>query len=156
MAVWLDITLYMGWNKMEDYQERVIAERKELGEKIQKLTAFITSDKILTVKGDELHLLRKQLEAMLEYDRVLAMRVLDFRGPEIGSSGDVCPGTTPVATGTIARTRPAHTTSEEVCDQLAHAAHAACNAGIHYNHKPGECANYQSGDHSAEESFVLI
>jgi len=66
--------------KMKDYQKRVLTEQKELSNKIINLTVFITDfDK--TKKLDELdfNLLNKQLEIMLEYHRVLQMRVVNFK-----------------------------------------------------------------------------
>ena len=61
---------------MEAYIERMVEEKRELDERIQKLVAFRYSD-----KGDELlnekqmMLLDEQLNAMEHYHRILAARI---------------------------------------------------------------------------------
>ena len=64
---------------MKEYQARVVIERKELGEKINKLTAFISSEEILNVDESEAFLLLRQLETMTEYHKVLLMRLKEFQ-----------------------------------------------------------------------------
>jgi hypothetical protein len=67
-------------NQMEDYQERVLVEQKELGEKIVKLTTFITDfNKVKVLDEQEWKYLNAQLEAMLEYNLVLMMRIRNFK-----------------------------------------------------------------------------
>ena len=64
---------------MEAYQERVITEQKELAEKIVKLTTFITDqEKVLALSDFEWMILYEQLEAMLEYHKVLIVRIIKF------------------------------------------------------------------------------
>lgn len=64
---------------MEAYQERVITEQKELAEKIVKLTTFITDqEKVLALSDFEWMILCEQLEAMLEYHKVLIVRIIKF------------------------------------------------------------------------------
>lgn len=65
---------------MEDYQERVIIEQKELGEKIVKLVSFLTSHaKVRVLNEQDWKYLNAQLEAMLEYNLVLQMRIRNFK-----------------------------------------------------------------------------
>ena len=64
---------------MEAYQERVITEQKELAEKIVKLTTFITDqEKVLALSDFEWMILCEQLEVMLEYHKVLIVRIIKF------------------------------------------------------------------------------
>ena len=61
---------------MEDYQERVLIEQKELSEKIVKLTTFITDwKKAELLDCYAFDLLNRQLESMTDYHRILIMRL---------------------------------------------------------------------------------
>ena len=65
---------------MEDYQERVIVEQKELSEKIVNLTIFLTSyEKVKVLNEQDWNYLNAQLDAMLEYNLVLQMRIRNFK-----------------------------------------------------------------------------
>lgn len=65
---------------MESYQERVITEQKELAEKIVKLTSFITEqEKVSLVDAFEWDYLCRQLEVMIEYNRILIIRIAKFK-----------------------------------------------------------------------------
>lgn len=68
---------------MKGYQERVLTEQEELSAKIISLTIFITDfTKIKSLNENEYNLLRRQLEGMFEYERILQMRILLFKGNE--------------------------------------------------------------------------
>ena len=63
---------------MEAYQERVVAEKKELDEKISKLEAFIQSYRFVDISEDDQDLLPRQLKAMREYASILGERIFGF------------------------------------------------------------------------------
>ena len=64
---------------MEDYQERVLVEQKELGEKIVKLIKFLTDyEKVKLLDDNDRCCLQIQLEAMLDYHEILVMRLDSF------------------------------------------------------------------------------
>mgnify|MGYP001497720763 CR=1 FL=1 len=63
---------------MQAYQERVVLEKKELDEKIGKLSPFIGSEKFLSVKEDEANRLRNQLSIMIDYSNILGERIANF------------------------------------------------------------------------------
>lgn len=64
---------------MEDYQERVIEEQKELTDKIVKLKRFILeSTRFETLSGMEQEDLKDQLYWMDKYSMVLAQRICRF------------------------------------------------------------------------------
>ena len=62
------------------HQQRVIEEKRELDEKIQKLTAFIYSEKFVSIVSDDGERLRlqQQDEVMRQYSRVLCNRIALF------------------------------------------------------------------------------
>ena len=64
---------------MEEYQKRVVAEKEELDKKISKLTAFISSKRITTVRITEQQRLREQREIMEKYSSILAERIMCFK-----------------------------------------------------------------------------
>ncbi len=64
---------------MEPWQERVVVEREELEEKIQKLEAFIRSPGYASVLHDERYRLHQQMFYMGEYSRILADRIAVFK-----------------------------------------------------------------------------
>jgi crAss001_48 related protein len=66
---------------MEPYQERVIEEKKELDEKIEKLAAFIESDAFISVSTREKVRLHRQEVLMQLYSKVLADRIEAFSFP---------------------------------------------------------------------------
>jgi hypothetical protein len=59
---------------MSDFKERVIVERKELEDKISKLSEFLASDKITTIPQVQFQLLKVQLKAMETYLECLIIR----------------------------------------------------------------------------------
>ena len=62
------------------YQERVVVERIQLADKVNKLEAFTESKEFLKVSKAEQGLLAEQLEAMAMYLRVLDVRVASYTG----------------------------------------------------------------------------
>lgn len=62
------------------HQQRVLDEKRELDEKLQKLTAFISSDKFVTIVPDEDERGRLvcQEETMKVYSAILAERIAAF------------------------------------------------------------------------------
>ena len=63
---------------MEEYQERVIQEQKDLGEKIVKLTTFIMNINLKNINENEWELLNYQLRDMLSYNQLLQKRISLF------------------------------------------------------------------------------
>lgn len=63
---------------MEDYQERVAAEKADLDEKIVKLTAFIYSTKFASVEAKEQCRMEEQLNVMQHYSQCLRERIAAF------------------------------------------------------------------------------
>jgi hypothetical protein len=61
------------------YKERVIEEKKQLDEKLAKLSAFFGTPKYDTdVNNQEKNRLRRQAEVMKEYSDILAVRIASF------------------------------------------------------------------------------
>ena len=63
---------------METYQIRVEDEHKELLAKVENLRKFLKSDKMATLNAEQTMLLRKQLEAMGDYQKILEQRIETF------------------------------------------------------------------------------
>jgi len=64
---------------MEEYQERVLVEQKELSDKIVKLTTFVTNnDNVIKLSETEYALLREQLAVMIRHNELLIARILLF------------------------------------------------------------------------------
>lgn len=63
---------------MQPHQERVVAEKSELDEKIVKLTSFIGGSIYRTLPEQEQSRLNRQLEAMRLYSNVLTERIDAF------------------------------------------------------------------------------
>jgi hypothetical protein len=64
---------------MLDYQQRVIDEKIELDEKLEKLLIFISSDFFSkTISFEEQIRLRKQSVSMTAYSEILAERIEAF------------------------------------------------------------------------------
>ncbi len=66
---------------MQGYEERVIAEKADLDEKIVKLTSFLFSDRrdILGKDDDSFRLMQDQLTAMMCYSTLLRKRIKKFK-----------------------------------------------------------------------------
>lgn len=63
---------------MSPYQQRVLDELTDLTSKLVKLVEFIGSDTARDLDDENLGPLMKQVEVMLEYQRVLVMRIRLF------------------------------------------------------------------------------
>lgn len=63
---------------MRDYQDRVIAEKRELDAKHAKLAVFIGEDIYPTLDETERDLLIEQLDLMKQYSAVLGERIARF------------------------------------------------------------------------------
>ena len=63
---------------MEDYKERVIAEKKELDDRLEKLTAFIISSRFNDLTFAEQRRLSKQKSIMFLYLCILKERIAEF------------------------------------------------------------------------------
>jgi crAss001_48 related protein len=74
---------------MEAFQERVVTEKKELDEKIEKLYAFIHGTVYPSLPDDERARLMRQYCHMKDYSNVLLDRIVHFVGfePKIGAVG---------------------------------------------------------------------
>lgn len=60
------------------YQERVIKEREELQEKIEKLDIWLRSDKSVELPPEDQFLLRAQFDVMKLYSTLLLRRIEKF------------------------------------------------------------------------------
>ena len=63
---------------MEEYQQRVLDEKKELDSKIDKLGEFIGSDEFTPVPTAEQVRMKQQRTIMKQYSDVLAARIQNF------------------------------------------------------------------------------
>ena len=63
---------------MTDFQERVVAEKSELDEKINKLTKFTKTETYSNLEGEERVRLSGQLVAMHTYSNFLNARINSF------------------------------------------------------------------------------
>lgn len=64
---------------MQEYQERVMQEKKELDEKIEKLNAFTNDpNKFNDLPSEDRVSLTKQEEVMMEYSKILGERIARF------------------------------------------------------------------------------
>jgi hypothetical protein len=66
---------------MQPHQERLIVERDELSEKLNKLRTFNNSDFYSTLPQDERGRLTRQYMAMSTYLQILNSRIFAFGGP---------------------------------------------------------------------------
>lgn len=63
---------------MEDWQQRVVDEKKELDEKIKKLNSFFSTEAFSLLATTDAVLLRTQYVVMQEYSSILAKRIARF------------------------------------------------------------------------------
>lgn len=64
---------------MEAHQERVVTEKNELDEKLDKLKLFIDSSSVFsTLSTEEQNRMKNQLAAMITYSSCLADRIEAF------------------------------------------------------------------------------
>lgn len=66
---------------MEDWQLRVLKERTDLTEKLVKLVSMLGDERSrsLTMRDEDLAPMMRQAEIMLEYQRVLTLRIRQFQ-----------------------------------------------------------------------------
>jgi hypothetical protein len=64
--------------ELKPHQQRVVEEKRELDEKIEKLDAFIKGELFKTLPSDECSRLARQRVAMLDYSRILEARIEAF------------------------------------------------------------------------------
>lgn len=64
---------------MSTFIDRLLTEKKELDEKIEKLNAFIGSDNFATIDETQKCLLPVQAKAMSTYGECLGIRIADLR-----------------------------------------------------------------------------
>ena len=64
---------------MNDFLTRLVDEQLELQSKLEKLSDFISSEKIANVDLDQQRLLKMQVSAMALYNAILKDRILLLR-----------------------------------------------------------------------------
>lgn len=64
---------------MEAYQTRVVEEKAALDEKIEKLKAFLVTERFCALDEAEQERMNLQLAVMLEYSGILAGRIACFK-----------------------------------------------------------------------------
>ena len=64
---------------MEEYQKRVIVEKKDLDYKIVRLTAFLFSDDSKHLDEEEFIRMEAQLQSMTNYSHCLRRRIAAFK-----------------------------------------------------------------------------
>lgn len=60
------------------HQERVVAERAELHERLEKLVAFVNDERFGSLDHDEQRRMQRQVRAMCDYREVLDERIAAF------------------------------------------------------------------------------
>jgi hypothetical protein len=68
----------MSENTMPDYVQRIMDEQKQLGERIDKLAAFIKTEKFIFLNSRQRTLMSEQLEVMKDYHEILACRLANL------------------------------------------------------------------------------
>ena len=69
-----------GQVEMQAHQERVIAEKAELDDKLSKLTTFLTGSVFASLdKGEQARLIEQEA-VMIQYSGILAARIAAFQG----------------------------------------------------------------------------
>lgn len=69
-------------SNLEDWQQRLVAEKAQLDECIAKLSAFIVSDSLDELNLDDELLLREQEGLMKKLSGVLGKRIARFESPQ--------------------------------------------------------------------------
>ena len=65
---------------MQDWQQRVVDEKKELDNKIGRLTQFTQTQEFQSLPLPETDRLVRQLNAMEDYSEILGERIAAFEG----------------------------------------------------------------------------
>ena len=60
---------------MPDFKTRLIEEKEQLNERIEKLESFVSSDKFSSISAVQQSLLNVQLHSMRTYSQVLVERI---------------------------------------------------------------------------------
>lgn len=60
---------------MSTFKERLVEEKTQLDEKIEKLEAFISSENFQNIEGVQMSLLNAQLFAMKTYSQIMLERI---------------------------------------------------------------------------------
>lgn len=60
---------------MSDFKDRLLTEKSELDEKIQKLQAFLASENVTKISGEQHGMLIQQLKPMELYSKILGERI---------------------------------------------------------------------------------
>ena len=60
----------------KEYQTRLLAEYKQLVERRVILDKTVNSEHCTNIESEQMDLLRKQLEAMLQYEEILFIRIV--------------------------------------------------------------------------------
>ena len=63
---------------MSPHEDRVLVERRDLGDKLDKLDAFIAGDVFTTLPDEDQSLLKRQADAMRKYENILDQRIARF------------------------------------------------------------------------------
>jgi hypothetical protein len=63
---------------MAPHQQRVVAEKAELDEKLEKLKAFFDTDQFKSINEDEQERMWRQADYMGDYSNVLGERIANF------------------------------------------------------------------------------
>jgi hypothetical protein len=61
--------------ELQPHQQRVLAEKRELDERVEKLTSFVNSENISKASFKEQGLLREQLAVMCALQEILQERI---------------------------------------------------------------------------------
>lgn len=62
----------------KEYQTRMLTEFKQLVERRSILEKTVNSESCANIESKQIELLRKQLEAMLQYEEILFTRIIDL------------------------------------------------------------------------------
>lgn len=62
-------------NKMSDFKQRLIDEKQQLDERVEKLESFVASENFQKVEPVQMSLLKAQLLSMKTYSQILAERL---------------------------------------------------------------------------------
>lgn len=65
-------------SQLQDFQQRVVDEKQELDDKLDKLRVFLRSDRALALDFTDRSLLVMQERAMTDYTSILADRINRF------------------------------------------------------------------------------
>ena len=66
--------------KLQPYQERVVAEKKDLDDRLAKLLLFFNTKEFPALPLVENQRLQRQAAVMDEYSKILGERIFDFGG----------------------------------------------------------------------------